>query len=106
VPVFWSFWRTPEADRDMDLVVRNLRDFEQNAGIAMAERGDAPWIMGEEITLVDIWAGHVLYRYFTLDLPHRPPDGLADYYAALTERPHYAEHVMIDYSELKAGPQA
>ena len=106
VPVFWSFWRTPESKRDMDLVTRNLRAFEENAAFAMAARGAAPWITGDGMTLADIWAGHILFRYFTLDLPHRPPAGLEDWYAALTERPAYREHVMVDYSELKAREDA
>lgn len=105
-PVFWRFWRTPEAERDMDLVIRNLRTFEGHAAIAMETRGSLPWITGRDLTLADIWAGHILFRYFTLDLPRAAPDGLEDYYAGLTERRAYQEHVMVDYSELKARASA
>lgn len=101
VPVFWAYWRTPEPDRDMAKVMAALRRFEGHLALAMRKRGDAPWIMGEALTLADIFAGHVLYRYFTLDFERDVPEGLADYYAALTGRAAFRAHVMIDYSDLK-----
>ncbi|MBS0125949.1 glutathione S-transferase family protein [Thetidibacter halocola] len=101
MPVFWGFYRTPEADRDMPAVLKALRRFETLAAMAMAKRGTAPWLMGDRPSLADIWAGHVLYRYFTLDLPRETPEGLQDWYATLTARPAYRTHVMVDYSELK-----
>lgn len=52
-------------------------------------------------SLADIMAGHVLHRYFTLDLPRNPPAGLEAYYDALRDRPAYGAHVMIDDTELK-----
>ena len=99
--VFWGFYRTPEADRDMAAVIAALRRFEALAALAMAQRGADAWLMGNRFSLADIWVGHVLYRYFTLDLPRQPPDGLRAYYDALQQRRVYCDHVMIDYSELK-----
>ncbi len=100
VPIFWKFYRTPEADRDMPAILDNLRKFESLATIAMKQRKSARWLVGD-FSLADIWAGHVLYRYFTLDLPREAPEGLEAYYADLQSRAAYAEHVMVDYSELK-----
>lgn len=100
--IFWPFYRTPEDQRDTDAVLGNLRAFEGHCAMAMAKRGDDRFIMGDALSLADIWAGHVLYRYFTLDLPREVPDGLRAYYDDLVARPAYAEHVMVDYSELKA----
>ncbi|PRY26094.1 glutathione S-transferase [Aliiruegeria haliotis] len=101
LPIFWAFYRTPEDQRDMSAVHDALRRFEDLAGIAMAERGGGPFMAGARLSLPDIWVGHVLYRYFTLDLPRQPPGSLERYYAALVELPGYREHVMVDYSELK-----
>lgn len=100
--VFWPFYRTPEAERDMDAVLAGLREFERLAAMAMARRGSTRFLFGDALTLADIWAGHVLYRYFTLDLPREVPARLDAYYADLCGNPNYARHVMIDYSELKA----
>ena len=117
MPVFWPFWRTPEEDRDMAQVIQALRRFEAHLGVVMnaflcpqtahpASRGagyvDAgPWLGGLGPSLADIWVGHVLFRYFTLDLPREAPPGAEEYYDMLTLHPPYREHVMIDYSELK-----
>lgn len=100
--VFWPYYRTLEADRDMDAVLRSLRVFESLCVMAMAQRGPSRFLIGDALSLADIWAGHVLYRYFTLDLPRQVPGGLQAYYDELTANPHYASHVMIDYSDLKA----
>lgn len=102
--VFWPFWRTPEHERDMAAVLAGLRDFERLAGMAMARRGAGAgrFILGDALCLADVWAGHVLYRYFTLDLPREVPAGLDAYYAELCDNPNYARHVMVDYSALKA----
>ncbi|WP_299698764.1 glutathione S-transferase N-terminal domain-containing protein [uncultured Tateyamaria sp.] len=100
-PLFWAYYRTPEAERDTTAVDHALRQFEANLAIAMSERGARAWMLGETLGLADIWAGHVLYRYFTLDLDRQVPAGTQDYYDALTERPAYRTHVMVDYSELK-----
>ena len=87
----------------MAAVLAGLRGFERLAGLAMARRGAQRFLFGDALCLADIWAGHVLWRYFTLDLPRDVPAGLDAYYAALCDDPHYARHVMVDYSELKAG---
>ncbi|WP_299547150.1 glutathione S-transferase N-terminal domain-containing protein [uncultured Tateyamaria sp.] len=101
VPLFWTFYRTPEAKRDMVAVEAALRQFETYLSMAMAERRTRDWVSGSAPGLADIWAGHVLYRYFTLDFERRVPSGAQDYYDALTARPGYRTHVMVDYSELK-----
>ena len=93
--VFWPFYRTPEDARDMDAVIGGLRGFEGLAAMAMTQRGTQRFMMGESLSLADIWAGHVLYRYFTLDLPREVPDGLRAYYDDLCTNPNYARHVMI-----------
>ena len=100
--VFWAYYRTPKPERDMGSVIASLRAVERMAHMAMAQRGKAAWFVGDRISLADIWLGHVLYRYFTLDLPREVPEGLAEYYEMLCARPAYATHVMVDYSELQA----
>lgn len=101
VPIFWAHYRTPEGARDTAAIDRALRRFEALLAVAMARRGAGPWLLGDRPGLGDIWLGHVLYRYFTLDLTRAAPEGAEALYATLTERPAYRRHVMVDYSELK-----
>ena len=100
--VFWAYYRTPEAERDMAAVTQAQRRVEDMLASAMAARGGQDWIGGARPGLADIWVGHILYRYFTLDLARQPPDGAEAYYDALTARAAYRRHVMVDYSELRA----
>ncbi|MBD3664250.1 glutathione S-transferase N-terminal domain-containing protein [Sulfitobacter sp. TSTF-M16] len=101
LPVFWGYYRTPEAERDMDQVRVDFRTYEGLLGMAMRQRGDNKWLMGDRISLADIWAGHLLFRYFTIDLPRDVPFGLQAYYDMLCARDAFQTHVMVDYSELK-----
>ena len=62
---------------------------------------DGDFICGPELTAADITVGHLLYRWFDMDIPRRPRPALEAYYQRLTQRPAFAEHVMVDYSILR-----
>lgn len=100
VGVFWGFWRTPEADRNMDAVMAKWE--EVNACMAIADRRleARRHLCGESLTLADIGFACFLYRYFTLPLERPVLSALKRYYEALSERPAYRTHIMVDYSEL------
>ena len=100
-PVFWAFWRVPEGERDMDAVRAAVRRFEAMLQIAAGRIAPGGYIAGDGPGLADLWVGHTLYRYFTLDLVRDPPAGIEAYYDRLVRRPGYAAHVMVDYGELK-----
>jgi glutathione S-transferase len=103
VPVFWAFYRTPEAQRDMAAIAAATRRFEALLGLVAERLEGRDWLMGEALTLADIWAGHILFRYFTLEIERTPPAAIAAYFARLCDRAAYRTHVMIDYSELRAA---
>ncbi len=99
--VFWAHWRTPEADRDVPAIDAAIRTFEGFVDL-MPQIGEG-YLAGPDFTLADVWLGHVLYRYFTLDIVRQAPAALEAYYARIEPRPAFQAHVMIDYSELKAS---
>ena len=101
VPIFWAAIRTPPARR---IRRRSPALSMCTSGTSRSWRrssatGPMSWVA--DFTLADIVIGHVLYRYFTIDIPRDRPPGLAAYYARLTERPAYAEHVMVTYDSLR-----
>lgn len=102
-PIFWAVVRTPPSRRDPAALERAMKVHDRNIAILEARLAGGPWVMGTDFTLADIVIGHVLYRYFTIEVarPDRPV--LAAYYRRLTERPAYAEHVMVSYQPLRAG---
>jgi len=102
VPVFWAVVRTPPSRRDPAALARALEQLDRQLDILEAQIGDGPYVTGEDFTLADIVIGHDLYRYFTIDIPRRDRPVLAGYYARLTGRPAFAEHVMVSWEPLRA----
>jgi glutathione S-transferase len=103
-PIFWASVRTPPAQRDESALASALNRFDAHLTILEDRIGDGPWLLGRDFTLADISVGHLLYRYFTLEIVRAERPRLAAYYHRLTERPAFAEHVMVSYEPLRAGP--
>ena len=101
-PVFWQVVRTPVQQRDPVRIRAGLDALERKLDIAEARLGIHDFLAGDDFTLADIQFGHVLYRYFDIDIERKPLPNLADYYARLTERPAYRDHVMVSYEDLRA----
>lgn len=95
--VFWPLIRGgPSADLDEAVaLVKAL------AGRLNARIGDGPWLDGEAFTFADVMAGHLLYRYYTLDFDRAETPALDAYHARLQARPAFAEHVEVSFEPLR-----
>lgn len=102
-PVFWRVVRTPPSRRDPRAIADALSSLNHLLGIAEARLRRHDYLAGDDFTLADIQFGHVLYRYFDIDIARPDLPGLARYYAALTRRQAFAEHVMVSYEALREG---
>lgn len=100
-PVFWRVVRTPAAERDPQAIAAAVKALEQKLAIAETRLVGSRYLVGDTFTLADIQFGHVLYRYFAIDITRHSLPHLAAYYARLTERPAFRQHVMVSYDELK-----
>lgn len=100
--VFWQLVRTRDADRRQQVIEDGAAALGRLMPMLDARLGDAPYLGGDEICFADIMAGHVLYRYMTLDFDKAETPNLDAYYARLAARPAYAEHVMVSYESLRA----
>jgi glutathione S-transferase len=99
--LFWGHWRTPEAQRDVaanHLHVARCRHYLQTLDAALAGRR---YLLGDELTLADVPAGALMYRYANLDVTDPLPPHAARWYAALCDRPAFQTHVMLPFAELK-----
>ncbi len=103
VPVFWQVTRVPESERDEDAITQAVASLEAKLEIADAQLSRNTHITGPEFTLADIQLGHILFRYYDIEIQRSSLSHLARYYGMLKERPAYREHVMISYEELKPG---
>lgn len=101
VPVFWRVVRTAEEARDPAAISAAVAALEEKLSIAEARLRAHACLVGDDLTLADIQFGHVLYRYFDIDIPRRDLPALAAYYARLCTRPAFREHVIVSYDALR-----
>ncbi len=100
-PVFWRVVRTPEARHDKPAIRAAVDRLERELATADAVLATRPYLAGDALSLADIPLGHVLYRYFDIDIARRDLPDLAAYYRRLTERAAYRETVMVSYAMLR-----
>lgn len=101
-PVFWQVVRTPESERDEKAVRQAMVNLERSLLIADVQLGKHCFLAGEEFSLADIQLGHVLYRYYDINVVRQPFQNLLSYYERLTSRPAFQEHVIVSYEDLRA----
>ena len=99
-PIFWGLLAHPRG-QGREAVKEQAEAFKPLIMMLDARIGQGPWLAGDDFTFADVWAGVILYRYMTLDFDKAETPALDAYYAGLTRRPAYAEHVMVDYEVLR-----
>lgn len=100
-PVFWRVVRTPEARHDKAAIAHAVEVLEVSLAVADARLATRSWLAGEAMTPADFHLGHILYRYYDIDIPRADLPALRDYFDRLRERPAYRETVMLNYDELR-----
>lgn len=98
-PVFWRVVRTK--DPDPGAIQSAVESLEAKLAIADDRLQQHAYLAGDHFTLADIQFGHVLFRYFDIDITRKDLKAVAAYYQRLCARPAYAEHVMVPYEELR-----
>lgn len=100
-PVFWRVVRTAPKDRDPAAIAAAIAALRPKLDIAEAQLARHAFLAGDGFTLADIQFGHVLYRYFDIEIARPDLPALRRYYEGLTRRPAFREHVMVSYEELR-----
>jgi glutathione S-transferase len=100
VGVFWAFYRTPEADRDMNRVSAKIENCARHMRLLDQVLAETRFIAGDAMTLADIAVGTHLYRYFNIDIDRPDLPRLSAYYDRLGERPAYRKNVMLPFGEM------
>ncbi len=102
VPIFWARVRTPAIKCDEAKLIHDISRFEADLDVLQDQIGANPFVMGRDLTLADIVAGHVLYRWFNMDIERKERPVIEQYYQRLAGRTHYQRHVMVSFDALKA----
>ncbi|MCB8838781.1 glutathione S-transferase family protein [Aurantimonas sp. VKM B-3413] len=102
-PIFWRVVRTPAKERDEAAIAAALASLGRKLDIAEVQLRNHAFLAGHDFTLADIQFGHILHRYFDIEIERPSHPAIESYYDRLAERPAYREHVMISYEDLKVG---
>jgi len=100
-PIFWRVVRTPPERHDLPAIGAAVDRLERELERADAQLARHPFLAGDALTLADIPLGHILYRYFDIQIERRELPNLRSYYDRLTRRPAYRDTVMVSYESLR-----
>jgi len=99
-PLFWAVARTPKSHQNPATIAAAGKVLDFYLDIADAQLSQHTYLAGDNLTLADIPFGHVLYRYFDIDIERQHRQHLQRYYENLSQRPQYQKTVMVSYEEL------
>jgi len=98
---FWGLIRTASADRNVAAIEASARKVGDKLAILDQQLAGRQYLIGDTLTMADIPAGALMYRYFTLPIARPALPNVEAWYARLQSRPAYAAAVMTDYGSLK-----
>jgi glutathione S-transferase len=92
-PLFWGLIRTPPEKRDTAAIKAGAEKTVAAMKILDAQLGKTPYVAGPSFSYGDIPVGVMCYRYVQL-MPDRPPTPNLDrWYAAVSSRQAFKDHV-------------
>lgn len=103
IALFYQAVRLPPSQRDGAKKEKILNALASTFAIVDQTLEGRDFILGPELSLADVPFGACLYRYFTMDIPRPDHPNIKRYYANLTARRSYRDHVMIDFSALQGS---
>ncbi len=103
IALFYQVVRLPPSQRDPERKTKILDAFSATLNLFDQTLEGHDFISGAKLGLGDIPIGSCLFRYYTMDIPHRSHPNIERYYETLASRRAYRDNVMIDYSSLRGS---
>lgn len=97
IEMFWGIVRTEPMGRDPGFIEDRRATLVEALRLLDAHLADRAYIAGDRLTMADIPAGPIAYRYFNLEIERPELPNLAAWYERLCDRPAYREHAMIPF---------
>ena len=76
-PVFWRVIRTAAADHNQPAIRAAVTALEHKLAIAEAQLGRNKFLAGNSFCLADVQFGHILYRYYDIEITRKALPNLA-----------------------------
>jgi glutathione S-transferase len=99
--VFYGVVRTAPSKQDKPAIAAAVKRLSERYAVVDRQLSGKTYMTGPTLGLADFAIGFGLYRYYTMDIERPALANIDAYYRRLTERPAYARHVMVDYSDLR-----
>ena len=99
-PIFWQVVRTPEDRQHKDAISLAVTALHNKLAIADRQLSNSEYLASNHFSLADIVFGHILYRYYAIDIERAELANLYRYYQLISARPYFQEHVAVSYEEL------
>ena len=99
---FWGWYRMPEPLRDANRNAQLLAGAHADFAALDAMLAHSDYLAGDQLTMGDIPAGALLYRYFEMDIARPDLPRLRAWYDRLAQRPAYRSRIMRPFDELRA----
>ena len=97
IDLFWAIVRSEPALRDPATIERLTEALQDPLAILDSQLAKQPFVAGERLTMADIPIGPAIHRLFALPIERPTTPHIDAWYAGLTERPAFAEHVTFPY---------
>jgi glutathione S-transferase len=94
-PLFLGLIRTPPEKRDAEALRKAAEATQAALRMLDAHLSKQPYVLGERLTVADIPVGVATYRWYALPVEHAELPSLRAWYERLTQRPAFAQHVML-----------
>jgi glutathione S-transferase len=101
IGVFWGFYRTPEAQRDVPTINNKVDRCARHFVMLDRHLADRAFMLGDTLTLADMPIGTSLYRYFNLEIDRPSVPHVEAWYRRLQARAAYRQNVMVPFEELR-----
>jgi|TARA_Y100000310_G_scaffold344554_1_gene457936 glutathione S-transferase len=99
--LFWGYYRTPQEQRNEAQVQGWVDQCQALTGIMNGRLGEHHYLGADDLTLADIPAGSLMYRYVHLDVTRDLPEHVAAWYERLAARDAFQDHIMRPFDELR-----
>ena len=101
IDLFWGFYRTPEALRDLKIIDQSKDKCEAHLQQLELQLTSSLYLAGDLFTMADITCGSFLYRYQNMGMDLPLPHQVRQWYLRLTQREAFNQVVMVPFDELK-----
>lgn len=102
-PIFWRVVRTAPSKRDPHAIQQAVSTLNSFLATAEVQLSTQPFLASSSFSLADIQFGHLLYRYFDIDIERASFPNIEGYYGRLSKRAPFTNHVAISYDELRVS---